>query len=336
MKTLKNLMIMIFMVTLTACGGGGGGGGGDTPTPDPTPADPTPVTSSDGQAAFYALTTSSSTPLEAVGSPSGAHLVTNQFYVDVVAANSGSLEVGVYQPTCLSGASYKDYALVLLSGTGMSMISIRVLSTGITLETVSYNNNLTQKKKFTSSSVSGTCANGKMTLSNSSVIYSNGKAMVYRDSTNNLYAGLSTDAAYNPTSQTGTDVSSENGGGTEVVTNSYTYWVSGQALLGLAAQGSSGGYEDNGSFFGVYNGAVETAVGDGTASLVLNSTVDVSSYHAIVKGAGAYASRELRSVAGSINGKNIVLGTMSDTCTTDTGSYTYCAGVDMIYTSIEQ
>ena len=216
------------------------------------------------------------------------------------------------------------------------MVSVRVLSTGVTLETLSYDNNLTQKKKVSASSLSGTCSNGKMTLTNGSVIFSNGNAIVYRDASNNLYAGLSSTVSYNPTTQVGTDVSSENGGGTEVLTNNYTYYASGQPLLGLAAQGSAGGYEDDGSFFGTYNGVAETAVGDGDASLVLNGSVDVASYHSVVKGRAAYASRELRSVAGSINGKNVLLGTMSDSCATDTGAYTTCSGVDMIYTSVEQ
>ncbi len=337
-QTIKYLIAMMSTVMLAACGGSGGGGSDSSNLPsDPGGGSGGGPSGGNGSAAFYALSSDNAiSPYEGVSSPTGAYLVSNQLYVDVSNATLGTLEVGVYQPTCLNGASYSDYALVLLGGTGLSMISVQVLSTGIRLETLSYDNNLTQKKKFSSSLVSGTCANGKMTLSDGSVIFSNGSAIVYRDISGNLYSGLSSTVAFNPTSQIGSDVSSENSGGTQIAANSYTHWAANQPLLGASNQPSEGGYEDNGAFFGVYNAAVSTAMGNGTANLVLNGSVDVSSYHSVVKGSGMYAARELRSVSGLIDGKLILLGTMSDACATDTGSYTYCSGVDATYIAIEQ
>jgi hypothetical protein len=337
---MKRLIFVLLTLVLTACGGGGGGGGSSS-SPS-APGDGSGgggggSSGGNGQASFYALSGDGLiSPLENIASPSGAYVVSNKFYVDVSNATTGVLEVGVYQPTCLNGASYTDYGLVLMSGTGVSMISIQVLSTGARVELLSYDNNLTQKRKLSSSVVSGTCTNGKMTLTDGSVIYSNGSAIVYRDSTSNLYVGLSSTNSFNPVSHTGTDISSENAGGTQVATNNYTHWEANEPLLGTSNQGSEGGYEDNGTFFGVFNGAVSTSMGNGTAYVVNNSTVDVSSYHSVVKGSGMYSARELRSVSGLIDGKLVHLGTMSNTCTTHTGSYTYCSGVDATYLAIEQ
>lgn len=337
---IKNTVLILIATAMTACGGSGGGGSSSSPS---SPGDGSGgggggiTGGGNGSAAFYALSSDNGiSPYEAIASPSGAYLVSNQFYVDVSNATLGTLEVGVFQPTCLSGASYNDYGLVLLSGTGLSIVSIQMLSTGIRLENLSYDNNLTQKKKLNSSLVSGTCSNGKMTLADGSIIFSNGTTIVYRDSLGNLYSGLSSTVAFSPITQISTDVSSETSGGTQVATNIYTHWEANEPLLGVTNQGSEGGYEDNGAFFGVYNGAVSTAMGNGTASLVLNGSVDVASYHAVVKGSGAYSARELRSVAGLVDGKLILLGTMSNACTTDTGSYTYCSGVDANYVAIEQ
>lgn len=333
-----NIVIILWMLVLTACGGSGGGSAtndGGLPAPTPIPID---GGASNGLSQYYfftkadprSISTTNSIPTTSVG-------VANQFFIHITQAQNAEMSLGIFAPKCLVGATTNSYAMVLLSGDGPSLVSLRTSSGKIEIEEVSYDNNLTQKKGEEVQALAGDCNEGIfLSDDTTTVAIANDNVAVVTDSSGNIYIGLSKNISLNSLQNTGLQVSAQTTSLSEASINSYHFWQSNIPLLGVTNQSSSGGYFDNGQFFGIYNGAIETAFGNGQASLILNSSINIESHHTVVKGQGAYFARELRGTSGVINGKTVFFGSMSSTCINTQGSYTECFGVDALIIASEQ
>lgn len=218
MKT--KITILMTAILLNACGSGSGGDSSSTPSDGGgcivncggTGGGGSP-TSNNGNATYYSLTTYPMDPPneDQASASSGAWLITNKFFFKVTDAGQGHFDVGVFQPTCYvsSSGSYKDYAVIQLSGViGQNSLSIRVQGGGAIIEDDAFDANTPDKKRVGSAAtISGTCSQGKMNLSNGGVIFSNGEALVCKDANGELYAGFSSDV----TLKTGTHANSDIG-----------------------------------------------------------------------------------------------------------------------------
>lgn len=204
---IKIIIFIFLILALVGCGGsssgtsdsassgatGGAGGGAGT------------TSGGNGNASYYAMNLAG-TIQSAIPLPGGALEVASTMYVDASdGATTQDLEVGVYQPTCLSGASYEDFTMVLMnrgSSTYDTTLSLRVTSTGVTTGVDAYDETNKYKTRYgTNVSVTGTCTTGKMTLSNGDVVYSNSKVAIYRKGTA-LYVGLASSTTQATTTAT--------------------------------------------------------------------------------------------------------------------------------------
>ncbi len=332
-----NVIAVLWMLLLTACGGSGDSSNDDSSQPAPVPI-PIDGGASNGLSQYYffskadfrSISTTSSMPTTSVG-------VVNQFFIQITSAQSADMNLGVFAPKCSVGASINSYAMVLLSGDGPSLVSVRTSSGKIEIEEISYDNNITQKKGEDVQVLAGDCNEGIfLSDDTTTVAIANDSVAIMTDSSGNIYIGLSKNVSLNSLQNIASQVSALTPSLSEASINSYHFWQGGVPLLGVTNQSSSGGYFDNGQFFGVYNGAIETAFGNGQASLALNTSTSIESHHTVVKGQGAYFARELRGASGIIDGKTVFFGSMSSTCINTQGSYTQCFGVDALMIASEQ
>lgn len=336
MKNIKIKTMMICLVTiLTACGGSGGGssspsggdGGGYTP-----PGGGGSSGGGNGNANYYAIQTyPANAPIEDTTAPGSAIVVPNEFYIDILDAGQAQFEFGIYQPTCLNGASYEDYSLVLAEGSSNTSISVRVTSSGISVQTNAIDLNIPDKKKIGSlTTISGTCSNGKMVLSGGGFVFSNGKTIVFRTPTNNdLYIGFSTSKLLNAVSNTASQVSFDDGMANatafDYLFNDYTDMVNGIANTSANTAGDS---------VRVFNGTVKIS-SNLTTTLIPNGSVTVAASHSILNAAGRY----YETVVANFSGRKVVFAADSGggvACTNQGGNYSTCDGLSRLFLAIEQ
>jgi hypothetical protein len=337
-KNIYKMVSIVGFLVLSACGGSGGGsssGGSSTPSPVPAPND---GGDSNGSNEYYYF--DKATPREIsmmTALPTSSIGLTNQFFVQITDVQTSNMRLGVFAPKCLSGANTNDYAMVLISGDGPSLVSLRILSSAIEIEELSYDNNLTQKKGEGVQILAGDCNEGIfLSDDTTAVVMANDNVAMITDSSGNIYVGLHKNVSFSSLQNTQAQISSENSSLSEAPTNSYHFWNANAPLLGVSNQSTSDGYFDNGQFLGLYRGLIETAFGNGMANLVLNTSTNIESHHTVVKGQGSYFAREMRGTSGIINGKTIFFGSMSSACINTQGSYTECFGVDAFTIASEQ
>ncbi len=336
---MKNQMTKVMMTValtaiLTACGGSGGssspstGDGGYTP---PGNGGGGSTGGGNGNASYYAIQTyPANAPIEDTALPGSAMFVANEFYVDVLDAGQAMVEVGIYSPTCLNGAAYKDYSVVLLDGGSETHLSVRVTSSGLSIQKDAIDFNIPDKKKVGSLTTwSGTCSNGKMTLSGGGYAFSNGKSIVIRTPTNNYtYAGFSNDVVLNAVSNTISQVSFENSGVEQpfdYLFNDYTDMVNGVANTSANTMGDS---------VRVYGGTVKIS-SNLTTTLIPNGSVDVNSGISIFSASGRY----YEAVVANFSGHKAVFAADSGggvSCTNQSGNYSTCSGISRLFLAIQQ
>ncbi|MBK9038707.1 MAG: hypothetical protein IPL83_05985 [Bdellovibrionales bacterium] len=336
-KFLKTISAL-FVLVLTACGGAGGGSATNSsePSPDPVPID---GDASNGLNEYYYFSKDDPRNISLTASmPKSSTIgVENQFFIQITESSTADMNIGLFAPKCLLGATTNSYAMVLISGDGPSLVSLRTQSSAIEIEELSYDNNLNQKKGEGVQVLAGDCNEGIfLSDDTTTVVIANDAVAIVTDGSGNIYVGLNKNMSFNSLQNTPIQVSSETTSFNEAPINSYHFWQSNAPLLGVTNQSSSGGYFDNGQFFGMYHGAVETAFGNGQANLVLNTSTNIESHHTVVKGQGSYFARELRGTSGVINGRTIFFGSMSGLCINTQGSYTECFGVDAFVVASEQ
>ncbi len=335
MKT-KIVIGLMVMTMLSACGGSGGGGSDSSPSDGggytPPGGGGGSTGGGNGNANYYAIQTyPSNAPIEDVSAPGSAIVIPNEFYIDIIDATQAQFEFGVYQPTCLNGASYNDYALVLVEGGSNTSISARVTSSGINIQTNAIDQNIPDKKKIGSlTSYSGTCTNGKMTLSGGGYVFSNGKSIVFRvPTTNYLYIGFSTTKLLNAVSNTANQITFDDGMANatafDYLYNDYTDMVNGVANTSANTAGDS---------VRVFNGTVK--IGSNlTTTMIPNGSVDVTAAHTVLSG----ASRHYETIIADFSGRKVVFAADSGggvACTNQGGNYSTCDGLSRLFLAVEQ
>lgn len=334
MKNLKTKTAMgLIAMMLTACGGSGGSSdSGSTLPPSNGGGGGSGTTGGNGNASYYAIQTyPAQAPIENVSAPGSAMIVPNEFYIDVLDAGQAQFEFGIYQPTCLNGASYGDYALVLAEGSSNTSISARITSSGISVQMNAFDVNIPDKKRIGSlTTYAGTCTNGKMTLSGGGYVFSNGNSIVFRVPTSNdLYIGFSTSKLLNAVANTASQVSFDDGNGNatafDYLFNDYTDMVNGVANTSANTMGDS---------VRVFNGTVK--IGSNlTTALIPNGSVDVSAGHGILSA----SSRYYETVIANFSGRKVIFSSDSGggiSCTSQGGNYSTCNGLSRLFLAIEQ
>jgi len=214
--------VLLLSLFLMSCAGGGGGGNvysGIVGCTDSTATNYNSLATTDdgsciggssgssasnGNAAYYGVSTDSNTSILNQNSPpTGGTLMTisNQLSINIRTASSRVLDIVIYQPTCLSGSTTEEYSAVLVSGSSTSpMIGvIKVSASALTFQEriVSFSNARTSTESITGmydygnvSSYSGSCSSGSFTPSSGGLAFSNGKSLVWRTSTGDVYVGL--------------------------------------------------------------------------------------------------------------------------------------------------
>ena len=195
------------ILALVGCNGSGGESSSGTPDTTSSGGGSSGGTSTggNGNASYYAMNLAGTIQSD-ISAPSGVLEVANTMYIDATdGATTQDLEVGVYQPTCLLGAAYEDYTMVLMNkgnSTDYTTISLRVTSTGVTTGVDAYDETHKFKTRYgTNVAVTGTCTSGKMTLTTGDVVYSNAKVAIYKKGTA-LYVGLAASTAQATTTAT--------------------------------------------------------------------------------------------------------------------------------------
>ncbi len=215
---MNKIIIFTFLIlALVSCGGSGGGassGASDTSSTGSGSTSSGGSSGGNGNASYYGYTSNGTLNSDIALPSSNTTSISNDFYMKVVEGSSPqALEVGVYQPTCLLGASNKDYAMVLMSkgSSSESTISMRVTSSGITTVVDAYDQTNNFKTRYgATTSTTGTCTNGKMTLTNGDVVFSNGNFAIYKKGTD-LYVGMSSSITLNSISNVRADIQLQNG-----------------------------------------------------------------------------------------------------------------------------
>lgn len=199
-KQIRNFFLAITTILLAACGSGGGGGGGTSS--DPSNGGGTGgggggggSSGGDGNAAYYGFSTDSSSKITNQATPltSGVNQLTiaSQVTFNLRNLNNRTLDVMIYQPTCIVGLLTETYSAVLISGatTSPSIASIVVSATGVNFQERAMLAGVQVYDYGSSGSVSGTCTSGEMNLGSSGTLFSNGKIMLWRTGTGDLYMG---------------------------------------------------------------------------------------------------------------------------------------------------
>lgn len=194
---LNNFFTLVLTLFLTACGSSGGGSGGNSPDPSNgggTGGGGNP-TNNDGNATYYGFSTDSASVINNQVSPlnSGTNQLTisSQVSFNLRNLNNRQLDVMIYQPTCVVGLLSETYSAVLISGANSSptIASIVVSSSGILFQERAVLSGVQVYDYGSASPIAGTCSSGTMNLGSSGTLYSNGKIMLWRTGTGDLYMG---------------------------------------------------------------------------------------------------------------------------------------------------
>lgn len=178
------LLFLGFLASLFLTGCGGSGGGASQGSPDTsTPTLPSPPSA--GEAKFYYFQTDSSNLL----TTTTMNGISNEFGLNVRDVNNRVLDIGIYQPECFVGSIEYDYNLIMIDGSSTSpnRYGARLGSSSITLLTLTEGSTTTYTKSSTT--LSGSCTNGVYTLTGG-VLISNGKTLLYRTTSGDLYFGI--------------------------------------------------------------------------------------------------------------------------------------------------
>lgn len=197
MKNTANILtVLLTAFILTACGSGGGGGGSSS---DPSNGGGTGggggSSGGDGYAAYYGFSTDSLTKITNQATPliSGVNQFTiaSQVSFNLRNLNNRLMDVTIYQPTCTIGLLTETYSAVLISGatTSPSIASVVVSASGLIFQERAILSGAQVYDYGSPISVLGTCTNGEMNLGSSGTLYSNGKLMLWKTGTGDLYMG---------------------------------------------------------------------------------------------------------------------------------------------------
>ncbi len=262
-----------------------------------------------GNASYYGFSTSGNEIANNLMEPSSLFnvIVSNEMYVEVKNKTTRDLDVAVYQPTCpMSSALY--YSAVLLTNTsGAQAVTVFVNTYANTLKITSHAFKqqsvpsivMARYDVDAGTDISFACTNGKITATDGTQIYANGKTLVMKNGTN-LWLGFE---------QATLNISNPNT--LRLYYDSYNQIDStGYALGALIANGSTvgqgGGNEAlNSSGFNLYNGSAHTFFGDGYFKKYGNQMSDQSSHALVI--ANSYTGAVATALIGNFNGTNVFL-----------------------------
>lgn len=326
---MRLLIISVLVFGLTACGGGGSGGVATGPSngdgfngcTDSTAInyDPSaiindgscifPGSGNSGNPSYYGFSSSGSEITNNLMEPSmfGHVVVSNEMYVEITDRTNRGLDVAVFEPTCpMSSAPY--YSAVLLTNTGGAQaitVFLNFYSNTVKIFSHAFKQQsvpsivMSRYDAEVGSDISFTCANGKITATDGTQIYANGKTLVMKKGTN-LWLGFE-QATLN-------------------ISNPNAFWMNyasynqidsnGYALGALNPNGSTvgnGGGDTllNSSGFYLNNGTAHTYFGDGYFKKYGNQMSDQSSHALVI--ANSYTGAVATALVANFNGTNVFL-----------------------------
>lgn len=259
--------ILFLTLALTACGGSGGGTSGPSAGSDlfgctdsiATNFNPS-ATINDGSCSYGGVTNDGETAtLKYKGfSTSDASEVTldmsvdsepsaftnivisNELIVEVVDRDTRSLKAQVYEPNCAMGGA-TDYSVILVKGSGITAktLSLSFFAMSAQIKDHSFKYALTGgvysafRQDTATIDLTFSCAAGKITTNDGSIIFANGKSIVMKQGSN-IYLGIAQSNLRNPLSMTLASYNQIDAGGFSV-----------GAGVGSSSTFSSGGGDQN-------------------------------------------------------------------------------------------
>lgn len=328
---IKIIVFTLLTSALVGCNGGGGGSSDTASTPAGGSGGNGGSSGGNGNPSYYGFSTSGTVNENITLPASNTFDISNEFYFKAVNnTNPQSLELGVYQPTCLLGASSKDYAMVLMTkgSSAETTISMRVTSSGINTVVDAFDQTNNFKTRYgTSTSVTGTCTNGKMTLTTGDIVFSNGNFAIYKKGTD-LYVGMSSSITLNSIANTRADIKLAQMNGV----NEYTNVSNGIDLVSTRSSSDTAT-------------TMTVSLGQYTKYYFTNNTLSIDGSNSIrLTKVGGFT--ELFGVQGLIGGRTVNMfvaspgGTVRTTNLGDSNGatlhYATMVGADAVYISIEQ
>lgn len=325
---MKKLITLILSASLTACGGGGGGtsapstgtniyGCTDTlannynssaTVDDGSCAYNGGGVGASGNASYYGFTTSGAEITDDLSAPASANhiVVPSELYVEINSRANRTLTATVYQPTCPMGTAVHYSALLLTDSTGANAVSVYINTFANIARVTNHSFRIASRQRYDYSvgpDLSFTCANGKITVSDGTLIYANSKTLIMKKGSN-LYMGFaqSTLAITTPSSLT-------------FNYDSYNHASIGScSLYGCSFPGGAGSsygggdqglstsdYVSTGKLYGYF-----TEVSGNNAYRYSNAE-SMDSSHAVVESAFA----TMTALVASYGGQRVFLGTLS-------------------------
>ncbi len=191
-KLTTFLFAILSSLIFTACGSGSGSDSSTSQVPSiggrTTDGDSGGTTGGNGNAAYYGIATDSSTPITnqpALPTNGSLMSIPNEFAVNIRNLNTRTMDVFIYQPTCVVGLLTEDYSIVLISGSQtaptIGQLSVGASSISFQERSIFYSGWTPSAYDFGSTSIlSGTCSSGQMSLNKAGTLFSNGKILIWR------------------------------------------------------------------------------------------------------------------------------------------------------------
>lgn len=261
-----------------------------------------------GNASYYGFTTSGAEVTNDLLAPSNVNhvVIPNELYVEINSRTNRNLTATVFEPTCPMGTAVHYSALLLTNSTGANAVSVYINTFANIARVTNHSFRIVSRQRYDYSvgpDLSFTCANGKITVSDGTLIYANSKTLVMKKGSN-LYMGFaqSTLAITTPSSLT-------------LNYDSYNHASIGScSLYGCSFPGGAGssyGGGDQGLSTNDYVGAGKLygyfTEASGNNIYRYSNAESMDSSHAVVESAFA----TMTALVASYGGQRVFLGTLS-------------------------